>query len=63
MWIWPDVGCKTPQMHLSNVDLPDPLWPTSPTVSFVSTEKLMSFRALNVSVDPLRGWSIRSFSD
>ena len=55
MWIWPDVGCKTPQMHLSSVDLPEPLWPTSPTVSLVSTLKLMSLSALNTSVEPVRG--------
>ena len=39
-------------MHLSNVDLPEPLWPTMPTVSPWPTVKLMLLRALKTSVEP-----------
>ena len=40
--IWPEVGCKMPAMHLSRVDLPEPLRPMIPKVSPVLTSNSTS---------------------
>ena len=50
-------------MHLSRVDLPEPLWPKMPTVSPSCTWKAMSESAEKSSLWPVRGCSRRSFSD
>src|ERR1700722_14798796 len=59
----PEVGCSTPQMHLSRVDLPEPLRPRMPTVSPSLTVSETSLRAQKSSVDFRRPpWMSRSFT-
>jgi hypothetical protein len=50
-------------MQLSRVDLPEPLWPSRPTVSPWPTSRLMSDRAQNSSKGTLPKWMTRSFRD
>src|SRR5580704_10883172 len=59
----PVVGWSTPQMHLSRVDLPEPLRPRMPTVSPSFTVRDTSRRAQKSSVDLRRPpWMIRSLT-
>src|ERR1700728_1798070 len=60
----PLVGWSTPQMHLSRVDLPEPLRPRMPRVSPSRTVSDTSSRAQKSSTD-LRfpPWISRSFSE
>jgi hypothetical protein len=59
----PDVGSMMPAMHLSNVDFPEPLWPSNPTVVPASTARLMSFSAAKLSHRARRKNRTRSLSD
>src|SRR5271169_3221235 len=59
----PSAGCSTPQMHLSRVDLPEPLRPRMPTVSPSRTVSETSSRAQKSSVDlRLPPWIRRSLT-
>ena len=60
----PEVGWRMPQMHLSRVDLPDPLRPRMPTVSPSLTSSETSLQGPEVLVGH-RGppWMTRSFSE
>src|SRR6516165_9560802 len=59
----PSVGWRTPQMHLSRVDLPEPLRPRMPTVSPSRTVSETSRRAQKSSVDFRRPpWISRSLT-
>ena len=59
----PWVGCSTPQMHLSRVDLPEPLRPRMPTVSPSLTVSETPSRAQKSSVDlRLPPWIRRSLT-
>src|SRR5580698_2436949 len=59
----PLVGWSTPQMHLSSVDLPDPLRPRIPTVSPSLTVSETPSRAQKSSVDlRLPPWMRRSLT-
>src|SRR6204780_4054382 len=59
----PCVGCNTPQMHLSRVDLPEPLRPRMPTVSPSLTLSETPSRAQKSSVDlRLPPWIRRSLT-
>src|SRR5580704_10279250 len=59
----PLVGCSTPQMHLSSVDLPEPLRPRMPTVSPSFTVSETPSRAQKSSVDlRLPPWIRRSLT-
>ena len=60
---WPGVGWRTPQMHLSSVDLPDPLRPRMPTVSPSFTSKETSRSAQRSSYGIRPPWITRSFSE
>src|SRR5580704_8766018 len=59
----PEVGCNTPQMHLSRVDLPEPFRPRMPTVSPSRTWSETSLRAQNSSEGVRPPWIRRSFSE
>src|SRR3974390_684452 len=60
----PDVGWRTPQMHLSSVDLPEPLRPRMPTVSPSRTERDTSRKAQKSSVTWRRPpWMRRSLRE
>src|SRR3984885_3322101 len=59
----PLVGCRTPQMHLSNVDLPEPFRPRIPTVSPSRTVTATSRSAQKSSVALRRPpWMRRSLT-
>ena len=60
----PEVGWSTPQMHLSSVDLPEPLRPRMPTVSPSWTVSETSLRAQKSSVAWRRPpWMMRSLTE
>ncbi len=50
-------------MHLSSVDLPEPLWPSRPAVVPSATSRSMSCSAQNGSCGTRPRWIIRSLSD
>ncbi|GIU90720.1 MAG: hypothetical protein KatS3mg010_1819 [Acidimicrobiia bacterium] len=61
--ISPCVGWRMPATHLSSVDLPDPLWPSRPTVAPCSTSNSTSRTAQKSSYGTRPKWIIRSFSE
>ena len=61
--ISPEVGLRMPAMHLSSVDLPQPLRPRMPNVSPCMMSTLTSRSAQNGVKGILPPLMIRSFSD
>ena len=59
----PVVGCMMPPTNLSSVDLPEPLWPSRPSVSPSSMSNEMSRSAQKSSIFRRPGWITRSLTE
>src|SRR5829696_5387912 len=59
----PLVGRRMPAMHFRSVDLPEPLWPSRPTVSPTATSKVTSRSAQKSTAGLRPRRSTRSLSD